>query len=217
MKIISHRGYWKESKEKNTEIAFNRSFSLGYGTETDVRDYHGQLVISHDIANDSSVSFESFIKNASKYGSEENKLTLALNVKSDGLASKMANVVKNYPALDCFVFDMSIPDMRSYFDTSLAVFTRLSEVETQAIWLDKCDGVWLDAFDSQWYSAETLLSLLNTKKRICIVSAELHGRENKGLWEILLPLSGKSNLILCTDVPEKASEFFFGNRGSYDN
>ncbi|AMO48164.1 hypothetical protein GA0061071_101178 [Kosakonia oryzendophytica] len=210
MKIISHRGYWKESGEKNTEIAFTRSFSLGYGTETDVRDYHGALVISHDIADVNSVPFDDFIKHASQYGTVENKLTLALNVKADGLANKMASVVENYPTLDCFVFDMSIPDMRGYFDSPLAVFTRISEVETQAIWLDKCAGVWLDAFDGEWYSAETILSLLDTKKRVCVVSSELHGRENKGLWEMLLPFSGESNLILCTDVPEKASEYFFG-------
>ena len=39
MMILSHRGYWKE---KNLPIAFERSFSLGFGTETD---YKGELVI----------------------------------------------------------------------------------------------------------------------------------------------------------------------------
>ena len=38
MQVISHRGYWKAASEKNTQTAFKRSFSLGYGTETDVRD-----------------------------------------------------------------------------------------------------------------------------------------------------------------------------------
>lgn len=35
MIILSHRGYWKETHEKNLPIAFERSFSLGFGTETD--------------------------------------------------------------------------------------------------------------------------------------------------------------------------------------
>ncbi len=38
MIILSHRGYWKEVSEKNKPIAFERSFSLGLGTETYIRD-----------------------------------------------------------------------------------------------------------------------------------------------------------------------------------
>ena len=38
MIIISHRGYWKDAAEKNRPVAFARSFDLGYGTETDVRE-----------------------------------------------------------------------------------------------------------------------------------------------------------------------------------
>ena len=49
MEILSHRGYWKTVTEKNTIIAFKRSFNLGFGTETDIRDLNGNLVISHDM------------------------------------------------------------------------------------------------------------------------------------------------------------------------
>ena len=49
MIIISHRGYWIQPAEKNTEEAFSRSFERGMGTETDVRDHRGELVISHDM------------------------------------------------------------------------------------------------------------------------------------------------------------------------
>ena len=45
MKIISHHGFWHIPSEKNTETAFCRSFELGFGTETDVRDSLGALVI----------------------------------------------------------------------------------------------------------------------------------------------------------------------------
>ena len=50
MKIISHRGFWKESKEKNSEAAFKRSFENGFGLETDIRDYNGDLVVSFRVA-----------------------------------------------------------------------------------------------------------------------------------------------------------------------
>ena len=49
MQLIAHRGFWLDPKEKNTEIAFSRALSHGFGIETDFRDLNGQLVISHDI------------------------------------------------------------------------------------------------------------------------------------------------------------------------
>ena len=49
MIILSHRGYWKSEEERNQEVAFHHSFDLGYGTETDIRDIQGKLVISHDM------------------------------------------------------------------------------------------------------------------------------------------------------------------------
>ena len=61
MIIISHRGYWKCVDEKNTEIAFSRSFELDFGTETDVRDCLGKLVISHDMPDGSEIHFEEFL------------------------------------------------------------------------------------------------------------------------------------------------------------
>lgn len=48
MLFLSHRGRWLEPSEKNTEAAFVRWFAQGFGTETDVRDLDGQVVISHD-------------------------------------------------------------------------------------------------------------------------------------------------------------------------
>jgi glycerophosphoryl diester phosphodiesterase len=86
MKILSHRGYWKEVAEKNTIEAMRRSFSLGFGTETDVRDYNGDLVISHDIADENAISFQKFLE---IYGEYSKDLPLALNIKSDSLQLKL--------------------------------------------------------------------------------------------------------------------------------
>lgn len=83
MKIISHRGYWKNNSEKNTKISFERSFRLGFGTETDIRDFNGNLVISHDIPTNTSISIDDFFE---IYNRHSNSI-LALNIKSDGLQS----------------------------------------------------------------------------------------------------------------------------------
>jgi len=207
MRIISHRGYWKTDSEKNMAPAFSRSFSFGFGTETDLRDYSSELVISHDMANGTEMRFEDFLKLANSY-SPIWLLTLALNIKSDGLASHIYRAVQKYEKLDYFVFDMSIPDLRSYLNKGIPVFTRMSEVEQHPVWIDQCDGIWLDGFETEWFSNSLILNLLNRRKRVCIVSPELHKRSHLSFWERIKPIAKEQQLMLCTDFPEEANNFF---------
>jgi len=216
MKILSHRGYWKTEEEKNKNVAFVRSFAQGFGTETDVRDFNGRLVISHDIATGTEICFDDFLKLANSHNSSE-PMTLALNVKSDGLASLLHQAIINNSSLDCFVFDMSIPDMRGYLNKDIPVFTRMSEVEQKPAWLDQCVGVWLDSFESEWFDNSLILDLLNQRKRVCIVSPELHKRSHLGFWKRIKPLASEPRLMLCTDHPERAQEFFQNDtKGCHD-
>ena len=88
MEIISHRGFWNNTRGKNSVHAFVSALSSGFGIETDVRDYDGNLVISHNIPNENSQTVDSFLNSFSK--SENNyNLCLAINIKSDGLQSKV--------------------------------------------------------------------------------------------------------------------------------
>lgn len=207
MKIISHRGYWKSAPEKNTFAAFQRSFSLGFGTETDVRDHEQRLVVSHDMATGEEINLIDFLRLASTVPTAS-PLTLALNVKADGLAAVMSKALTSYSELDCFVFDMSVPEMRSYFEANIPVFTRMSDVEQDPVWLDRVAGVWLDSLESEWYETSDVLRILRTGKRVCIVSPELHHRPHQTMWTKIKPLAQESNLMLCTDFPEHAAEFF---------
>ena len=50
--------------------------------EIDLRDYKGSLVVSHDIADSTSLSLDKFFHIYKKHGSN---IPLSLNVKSDGL------------------------------------------------------------------------------------------------------------------------------------
>ena len=207
MKILSHRGYWLSEEEKNANVAFNRSFTIGVGTETDVRDFNGELVISHDIATGKEITLKSFLENASSHARRE-PLTLALNIKADGLAFHISQAIRDFNQLDCFVFDMSVPDMRDYFKYEIPVFTRLSEVEQEPIWLDQCSGMWLDSFELEWFSNSLILDYINKQKKICIVSPDLHHRDHLDLWERIKPLAENPLLMLCTDYPEQALNFF---------
>lgn len=203
MIVLSHRGLWKRAEEKNTESAFRRSFASGFGTETDVRDAVGQLVIAHDMPCGGEMSLDDYLElpNATA-------LLQAINIKADGLATALHNAAKRHALRDWFVFDMSVPDMRSHLSAGNPVFTRMSEVEREPVWLEEAAGVWLDSFSNDWYSASVIDNLLARKKRVCVVSCELHGRPHDGLWNLLLRYRENDRVILCTDLPDRARAHF---------
>lgn len=201
MIVISHRGYWLDAAEKNTPEAFARSFNLGFGTETDVRDCLGELVVSHDLPRGHEMKLESLL-----FLLAEKNVPLAVNIKADGLAESLSVAMKGYGRENWFVFDMSIPDMRQHLRVGNPVFARWSEVEREPAWYDKIDGLWLDSFSEQGPDLDVINKYKN--KRICIVSPELHGRDHMCLWNRLLPFAHEERLMLCTDLPEIARTFF---------
>ena len=201
MQILAHRGYWQRPDEKNSRRAFLRSFELGFGVETDVRDLAGNLVIAHDPPLPTCLHLIDFL---GLPGASQQPL--ALNIKSDGLAELLKTAMQGIQ--NWFVFDMSVPDMRDHLRVGNPVFTRMSEIERNPLLPDQAMGVWLDAFENEWYSMDIVSDLLQRKKKVCIVSPELHGRNEVALWSSLRRLSGARDLMICTDYPEKAREFF---------
>lgn len=202
MRILSHRGYWKQPAERNSLAAFERSFGLGFGTETDVRDLAGELVISHDMPTGSPMRLADFLSLVC-----DAALPLAINIKADGLAQELAREFAGR-GLDWFAFDMSVPDLRMHLNAGNPVFVRMSEVEREPGWIEEAQGVWLDSFGREWYDAALVASLLGAGKRVCVVSPELHRREHTALWNMLAPLARHESLMLCTDFPELAQDFF---------
>jgi hypothetical protein len=193
-------------QEKNSENSFINSFKLMYGTETDVRDFNGGLVISHDIANESCMEINSFFDLYNKHTGK----VLALNIKSDGLASLLSKTLNKHEIENYFVFDMSIPDTIGYLKLGMKVFIRQSEYERELPFYEECTGVWLDSFLSVWYDLQVIEHHLKNGKKVCIVSPELHNRDYINLWEILKTsgLQKVDGLILCTDKPVEATNFF---------
>lgn len=207
MHLIAHRGYWLDPKEKNTDIAFSRALSHGFGIETDFRDLNGQLVVSHDIPLVGAMSVGEFL---SLYRACPVNAPLALNIKSDGLRNLVGQFIQDAGFHACFVFDMAVPDMRAYIDSGLPTYTRLSECEPVPSLLSSCQGVWLDAFESTWYDLGVINPILAQGKGVAIVSPELHGRPHLELWQWLKmnKLHEQSLVSLCTDFPMQAQEFF---------
>jgi len=207
--ILSHRGYWKNKSEQNQMAAFERSFRFGFGIETDIRDYNGELVVSHDIADSNNIRVKDLFEVYNKYGAN---LPLALNIKSDGLQTKLQHLVNKHKISNYFVFDMSIPDTFPYLDANMSIFVRQSEYEPHPELFDRAKGVWLDQLKIEWCNEKIMGKIFNQWGSVCIVSSELHGRDYEKFWSRIniARKHNQSKLMLCTDYPLQAEEYFNG-------
>lgn len=200
MIIIAHRGYWKKEEEKNTKTAIERAFDSGFGVEIDLRDICGKIVVSHDMPKGDEITFEEVLKILAG-----RNLPLALNIKADGQAKEIKQLLEKYNHTNYFCFDMSIPEMVCQNKLGLNVFTGLSDIIKHPIMLDEACGVWLDSFNADWFSQKDIKEILDKGKQVCIVSPELHKRNYVNIWKNYKCFD---NIMLCTDYPDIAKGFF---------
>ncbi len=215
MGIIAHRGYWKSQEEKNSLPAFERAFRDGFGVETDIRDYGGELVISHNIAGADSIPCDALFE---LYRSCGNDALLALNVKADGIQGLLKTKLEKYKIQNYFVFDMSVPEMVVYRSEKIKFLTRRSDIENECVLYNDAAGVWNDAFFGDMGKAvDSVESDLRCGKWSVIVSPELHGRERNGVWDAIkrTGIYRQEGFWLCTDYPDEAWQVF-GRGGQED-
>ncbi len=209
MEILAHRGMWTLPEEKNTLNAIQKAFVNGLGIETDLRDYNGKLVISHDVANDTSPLAEEMFKMYRDLGLN---VQLALNVKADGIQKMLGELLEHYQIKNYFLFDMSVPELVVNDARGLYYYTRNSDIESDCVMYQRASGVWVDYFyDDLWLNEQVLAKHINQKKKVCIVSPELHGKDYKQLWKLLKDTGLYENelVTLCSDRPMEAREYFY--------
>jgi hypothetical protein len=182
-----------------------RSFEMGFGTETDLRDCMGKIVIAHDMPHGDEMTFGEVLQIM-----DGRNLPLALNIKSDGLAVGILELLEKYHHTNYFTFDMAIPDRVVQIRRNLRVFTGLSDIQPMPVMLEQSAGVGLDSFNGDWFDGDTIDNLIAKGKSVCIVSSELHQRDPEKQWEVVRNCKSvdSENLLLCTDFPERAREFF---------
>jgi hypothetical protein len=210
IKFLAHRGLWFKKEERNTPAALFRGLDRGYGLETAIRDLNGELVISHDPPDDaSSIPLELLLQYYKKGGFTS---TLALNIKSDGLQDKIYRHLDDHRLKNYFVFDMSVPDTLGYLSRNLTTFIRRSDLEYHPELTLRSQGIWLDELLTPWITSESIVQDGTSTNAICIVSAEIHGRGYANQWAQIARAieSGypSEKLLLCTDFPHEAEEFF---------
>lgn len=208
MIILAHRGYWNNMIERNSPRAIRMALEKGYGFESDVRDFNGELVISHNMADESSPSAEEVFQWLAE---KDDRYCFAINIKADGLKDLLMEYITRYQITNYFIFDMSIPQMIEYDEMGLRYFTRQSEVESVPCMYDQAAGVWIDGFwGMSWITEELLKGHIENGKEVCIVSPDLHGQTNyQRYWKQLKNYRiDLSKVMLCTDHPDEARAFF---------
>ncbi len=230
--ILDHRAFWckdfscfENKQEQNSINAFKNSFQQNRGVETDLRDLNGNLVISHDLPFNQNILAEQVFK---LYKQLNCNAKLALNIKADGLQSKLKELLEKYEISNYFVFDMSVPDCLHYADSNINFYIRSSEHEvnpklSSPLLYKKAKGVWFDQFKEESESnLQSIRHFLQDGKELCIVSPELHawGRVNGNYikyWKLYknifteLKKEELSKVSLCTDLPLQAKDFFNSN------
>ena len=108
MKIVAHRGFWKDASEKNSSISFERASSFGFGIETDFRDFNGELVVSHDVPKlgDRCLLAGKLLEKI-RFCKDR---PVAVNIKADGLGHLLRRAFEGLNSDSWFCFDGSIPD-----------------------------------------------------------------------------------------------------------
>ena len=120
-RVYCHRGWWSYDHEQNSDSSLARASEFGFSVETDLRNWKDEIIISHDIPQNSEFSEAGLLL--------EFSTTFALNIKTDGLQKFFMGVESWIESTNSFVFDGSIPQMLQYAKLGIPHAMRLSEYE----------------------------------------------------------------------------------------
>jgi len=192
MKLISHRC--------NTLEELNAT-PVKYGVEVDIRSFGTQLIINHEPF-EAGELFEDWLSSY-QHG------TLILNVKEEGLESRLISLMKKNGINDYFFLDQSFPFLvkcANHDEHRCAV--RVSEfesIETALSLAGQVDWVWVDNFTCFPLSQVEGKLLKKMGFKLCLVSPELHGKDAEveiPLFAKMLDVRGIIADAICTKRPD---------------
>jgi hypothetical protein len=203
-RILAHRGLWANPADANSYPALTRALEAGFGIETDLRDFAGRVVISHDPPGPAAPEFSTLLRLWADLGLEQPRL--ALNVKSDGLLSLLTPSASWLVHRRHFFFDMSFPQLLSYVRDKRPVALRVSEFEPAPLELIRQLSIdrlfWLDGFESDWWLHDPVIDAACTNSHVWVVSPEIHGRDPERVWAWFKAMVEKGHDVhICTDRP----------------
>ncbi len=157
------------------ETISNDIFSKFNGIEFDIRDFSGDLIIQHDPFINGQL-FTDFIKYC-----PINKFYI-INIKSEGIEEKIIQLLDKYNINNYFFLDCNIPTINKISKITNKIAGRLSEFEPIEC-IEKLSNtitwVWVDVFNFFPLTYNDYLKIKNKNIKICLVSPELQGQQNK--------------------------------------
>lgn len=192
MKIICHR---------RNSVPELQAVDPKYGIEVDIRSLGERLIIHHDPY----VAGESFDEWISTYRHG----TLILNVKEEGLESRLSALMKSKGITDYFFLDQSFPFLvkcsKAGEHRCAVRVSEFESIETALTLAGKVDWVWVDCFTHFPLSGHDARRLKDAGFKLCLVSPELQGRDaNVEIPLLELLLKERSIVVdaVCTKRPE---------------
>ena len=178
---------------------------LDKGIEFDVREYKGEIVVSHDFERPGPL-LSDFLKKAKEH-------ELIINVKSEGLREEVLSYLDGNQIANYFFLDLNYPEMvklKSQENYKFAV--RLSEYES----IDKSINlnpkwIWVDCFNHYDVTINDIKLLREVGAKICLVSPELQ-RKNFDINTVPELLRLEIDAV-CTKIYNASKwQIFFSDR-----
>jgi hypothetical protein len=207
-------------KHRCNDISQLINTDINYGIEIDLRNHGNSLVVVHDPFDTSGPLFSDWMQ-------EFRHKFLIINVKEEGLESKILDVLKNTTVQNnYFILDESFPFIHKWAALGINNFAiRVSEFESShtainlQIWLNKInkrvDWIWADCFQLNPMPLSTFSTLKIHGFKICFVSPELHIVDQPESWNLVISHFVEylkfNNIIpdaVCTKVPENWSKLY---------
>jgi len=146
-----------------------------YGVEVDLRDFGEKLILQHDPFKDGE-SFEEYLKNY-KHG------TMILNIKSEGIETKVLKLIKQYDVKSYFFLDCSFPMINfliSKGERNIALrFSEFEGIDIILLMSKKIDWIWVDCFTKLPILFNNYKIFKDLNYKLCLVSPELHNQDLK--------------------------------------
>jgi hypothetical protein len=166
MEFISHRiNTIQELKNTPTNC----------GVEIDLRDNGDRLILSHDPFKDGE-DFEDYLKHY-QHG------TMILNIKSERIEHKVLELIRKYKIKDYFFLDSSFPMiylLSKEGEENVALrFSEYEGLDTILKMKNRINWIWVDCFSKLPITSENFALLKEFGYKLCLVSPELQGQEEK--------------------------------------
>ena len=192
MQIIAHR---------RNSLEDLRNTPVQYGIEMDIRSFGTELVVHHEPYTNAT-PFSEWLQ-------DFKHKTLILNVKEEGLETRVLELVHKHGIEDYFFLDQSFPFLvktaRSGERRCAVRVSEFESIQTALAISHLIDWVWVDCFTKFPLTGNEAATLQKAGLKLCLVSPELEGHDpEKGIPE-LRSLLQRENIqadAVCTKRPD---------------